>query len=253
LLEGGFVLELQGVSKTFGELQVLRGIDLHLRQGTVSGLIGPNGSGKTTLVNIITGVYPPDSGRVLLDGKDISRASADQITRLGVSRSFQNVRIFNRMSVLDNVIAALIGHDKAGLTTLLGRAKRTGDPKVTTARQALKTVGLLEQRNLSASELPLPLRRRLEIARALACDPKVLVLDEPAGGMTPAETASISELIRSRIAPGRTCIVIEHKMDLISHVCQHLCVLNHGEKIAEGDPRSVVSQPEVIEAYLGRV
>jgi len=245
------VLELQAVGKTFGELQALHGIDLHVRRGTVSGLIGPNGSGKTTLVNIITGVYAPDSGRVFLDGKDVSRASADQITRLGVSRSFQNIRIFNRMSVLENVIAALIGHHKPGLATLLGRAKRIGDPRVTAARRALETVGLLEQGDLFANELPLPLRRRLEIARALACDPKFLVLDEPAGGMTPAETASISELIRSRIAPGRTCVVIEHKMDLISHVCEHLCVLNHGEKIAEGDPRSVVNQPEVIEAYLG--
>ena len=246
------MLELQSVSKNFGELQALCGIALHLGRGTVSGLIGPNGSGKTTLVNIITGVYAPDSGRVFLDGKDVSRASADQITRLGVSRSFQNIRIFNRMSVLENVIAALIGHHKPGLATLLGRAKRIGDPRVTAARRALETVGLLEQGDLFASELPLPLRRRLEIARALACDPKFLVLDEPAGGMTPAETASISELIRSRIAPGRTCVVIEHKMDLISHVCEHLCVLNHGEKIAEGEPRAVVSQPEVIEAYLGR-
>ena len=246
------MLELQAVGKTFGELQALHGIDLHVRRGTVSGLIGPNGSGKTTLVNIITGIYAPDSGRVLLDGKDVSRASADQITRLGVSRSFQNIRIFNRMSVLENVIAALIGHHKPGLATLLGRAKRIGDPRVTAARRALETVGLLEQGDLFANELPLPLRRRLEIARALACDPKFLVLDEPAGGMTPAETASISELIRSRIAPGRTCVVIEHKMDLISHVCEHLCVLNHGEKIAEGEPRAVVSQPEVIEAYLGR-
>ena len=245
------MLELQAVGKTFGEVQALHGIDLHVRRGTVSGLIGPNGSGKTTLVNIITGVYAPDSGRVFLDGKNVSRASADQITRLGVSRSFQNIRIFNRMSVLENVIAALIGHHKPGLATLLGRAKRIGDPRVTAARRALETVGLLEQGDLFANELPLPLRRRLEIARALACDPKFLVLDEPAGGMTPAETASISELIRSRIAPGRTCVVIEHKMDLISHVCEHLCVLNHGEKIAEGDPRSVVNQPEVIEAYLG--
>ena len=245
------MLELRSVSKVFGELSALHQIDLSIPPGKVSGLIGPNGSGKTTLVNIITGIYAPDSGQILFNNVDIVGSTADQINQFGVARTFQNIRIFSRMTVLENVLAALISLNNTSWQTLLGSAKSGHDPRLNMAHKALETVELLNEAGVVAGELPLPLRRRLEIARAFVRDPELLVLDEPAGGMTPTETANVATLIRERIAPSRTCIVIEHKMDLISDVCQHLCVLNHGEKIAEGSPDSVLEQPEVIEAYLG--
>ena len=247
------MFELREICKSFGELRALHSVSLKIKSGLITGLIGPNGSGKTSLVNIMSGVYPIDSGQILLDGNDISGATSDQISRLCVFRTFQHIRIFERMTVIENVISAMISLEPFSFYELLGQVRKPDDPKVKVAQNMLEIMELEEEATLFASELPLPKRRRLEIARALARDPKVILLDEPAGGMTPKETESLANLILKHVAPGRTCLLIEHKMDLIAEVCEDLCVLHHGEKIAQGEPLVVFNQPEVIEAYLGKV
>ena len=246
------MLKIESLSRSFGGVAALEALDLAVADGEVVGLIGPNGSGKTTLFNVITGVHPPDAGRVLLRDEDITRGTPARIVRHGIARTFQNLRIYKRMSVRENVWVAqhsLPGVRPLELLTNRSASERTRREEVD---RLLDAVGLADRRDVLAGSLPLPDQRRLELARALVRSPALLLLDEPAGGMTPAETAEMAALIRDFALPGRTCIVIEHKLDLISALCQRLCVLNFGRKIADGTPGAVLQQAEVLEAYLGR-
>ena len=245
------MFELKKICKSFGEICVLREINLNIKSGIISGLVGPNGSGKTTLINIMSGLLKSNSGKILLNGLDISRNTPDQIYRFGLSRTFQNIRVFKRMTVLENVISAMIFTDSYNIIELFKQVKKPSKTKITLAQNMLEKMEIVEFSKLFANELPLPMLRRLEIARALANNPKIILLDEPAGGMTPKETERLATLIIERIAPTRTCVVIEHKLDLIKEVCENLFVLNNGEIISQGIPSMVLEQPEVIEAYLG--
>ena len=245
------MLALSGIEKRFGALAALAGIDLEVATGDVLGIIGPNGSGKTTLLNTVTGVYAPSAGCVSFRGTDITGWKGHRIARLGIARTFQNIRLFPTMTVFHNVWAAQHSRIPGGLIGLL---RSQPAPKFRDARrveEVLDQVGLLKDREVLAKHLPLPARRRLEVARALTADAPLMLLDEPAGGMTPAETADMARLIREVVAPGRTCVVIEHKMALIAGVCTRLCVLDFGRKIAEGLPQEVLADAKVREVYLG--
>jgi len=245
------MLAVEGLSQSFGGVQALTEVGLDVAGGEVVGLIGPNGSGKTTFFNVVTGVYAPTAGRVRIDGEDVTGWPPQRIVRAGVARTFQNLRIYARMSVFDNVWVAQNG--LPGMTTrdlILSRRDREAERRAD-VDALLERTGLADRRDLLAGGLPLPDQRRLELARALVRNPALLLLDEPAGGMTPNETADMATLIRDIALPGRTCIVVEHKMDLISALCDRLCVLNFGRKIAEGEPQRVLADPAVIEAYIG--
>ena len=246
------MLILRGIEKRFGALAALSDIDLEVEAGEVLGIIGPNGSGKTTLLNAVTGVHAPSAGRITFQGTDITGWKGHRIARLGVARTFQNVRLFPTMTVFQNVWAAQHRRGDVAWRELLfagGSAERRRRGEVD---YLLERTGLADRRDLLAGGLPLPDQRRLELARALARAPRLLLLDEPAGGMTPAETGQMIGLIREVAMPGRTCIVIEHKMEMIRELCDRVCVLNFGRKVAEGSPAAVLRDDAVIEAYIGR-
>jgi len=246
------VFELKKVCKSFGELCVLQDINLKIKSGIISGLVGPNGSGKTTLINIMSGLLKSTSGKTLLNGHEISRNTPDQIYRFGVSRTYQNIRVFKRMTVLENVMSAIIFTNSINIIELFKQVKKPSKSKITFAQNILEKMEIVDHSKIFASELPLPLLRKLEIARALASNPKIILLDEPTGGMTPKETERLATLIIERIAPSRTCLVIEHKLDLIKEVCENLFVLNNGEIISQGNPSIVFKEQKVVEAYLGK-
>ena len=244
-------MTLSGVRKEFGALKALDGVDLEIAADQVVGIIGPNGSGKTTLLNAVTGVYPPSAGRITFRGEDITGLKIHQIARRGIARTFQNIRLVPTMTVFQNVWVAQHSRTPGGILGLLNSSPGRSPADVQKVEEVLVLVGLGDQRDVLAKHLPLPARRRLEIARALAAEPQLILLDEPAGGMTPAETAEMAALIGDTVSADRSCIVIEHKMDLIAGVCSRLCVLDFGCKIAEGSPAKVLSNPAVHQAYLG--
>ena len=252
------VLELQGVTMSFGGLLCIDGLDLDVKEGEIVSVIGPNGAGKTTLFNLITGMYRPDKGDIRLDGETLVGVAPHKITNRGVARTFQTLRLFLNMSVKDNVMAATYGRTHASLfesILRLPRARREQRESNALAEEKLAFFGqrLMGYRwNQPAYSLSYANRRRLEIARATATNPRILLLDEPAAGMNPVETHEITELIgQLRREGGYTILVIEHDMHVVEGISDRVVALDHGEKIAEGTFEQVATDPRVVEAYLG--
>ena len=249
------MLDVKNLSISFGGLKAVDDFSITIEKGQLYGLIGPNGAGKTTIFNLLTGVYKPDGGRILLDGKDITGHKAIQINQAGIARTFQNIRLFKELSVLDNVKVGLHNHHK--YSTLSGILRLPSYYKVEKemderAMELLKVFDLDKEFDYKASNIPYGKQRKLEIARALATEPKLLLLDEPAAGMNPNETAELMKTIRFvRDHFDMTVLLIEHDMKLVSGICERLTVLNFGHMLAEGPTSEVLSNPEVIKAYLG--
>ena len=249
------MLEVKNLGISFGGLRAVNGFDIKIEKGELYGLIGPNGAGKTTVFNLLTGVYKPDTGSIVLDGTEITGKSTIEISKAGIARTFQNIRLFKDMSVLDNVKTGL--HNKHEYSFLAGIFHTTAYQKVEKqmneqAMELLRVFELEEEADTLASNLPYGKQRKLEIARAMATEPKLLLLDEPAAGMNPNETEALMDMIRFvRDHFNMTVLLIEHDMRLVSGICEELTVLNFGEVLAQGRTSDVLHNPQVITAYLG--
>lgn len=249
------LLEVNNLSISFGGLRAVGDFNLKIEKGELYGLIGPNGAGKTTVFNLLTGVYKPDEGIIKLDGQDITRKNTIEINHAGIARTFQNIRLFKQLSVIDNVKVGLSERIKYSLFESIFHVvsyKAKEKEMEEEALRLLKVFDLDGEKDILASNLPYGKQRKLEIARAMATDPKLLLLDEPAAGMNPNETKELMETIALvRREFDMTILLIEHDMKLVSGICEKLTVLNFGRVLCQGETKEVLADPEVIKAYLG--
>jgi len=248
------MLDLQGITQIFGGVTALNDVSFTIRSNEITGVIGPNGAGKTTLFNIVTGIYQQTSGRVLFEGVDISGIPAERLASLGMVRTFQNIELFGKMTVLENVMVGLHSRSSSGLFAcsfklpwVLKEERRIHDE----AMEWLRFTGIDELADVTAANLPFGKGRMLEIARAMACQPRMMLMDEPAAGLNSQETLGLAELIRRIRDRGVTVVLVEHDMELVMDICDRIVVLNLGQKLAEGTPREIQENHEVIAAYLG--
>ena len=248
------LLEVSGLTRSYAGLLAVDAVSMSVARGGIHAVIGPNGAGKTTLFNLISGVVPPSAGQVCFGGQDVTRLPAHRRARLGLTRTFQNIRVFAAMSVLENVLTGMHPRLNAGLLAVVTRGfgfRREERGAVARAREMLELVGLAQHADRPAGALSYGDQRRLEIARAMAPGPRLLLLDEPAAGMNPAETAALAVLVRRLRALGATILLVEHDMGFVMGLAEDVTVLNFGRRIFAGPPAAVRAEPAVIEAYLG--